>query len=138
MGIVSPPPGHLTAHRKLPLSWSSRTACLHAMTSVRAQETNSPSSPALERVRVALQERQPSPLTVGPMVPIPPDGRRFGILTVLPPETRGEFVLVRVPVGALVRGMAHSIATTQRRRAERVAREEVARALEDFRKAPVR
>ena len=109
------------------------------LTVVKAQQVAAPSSSASqERIRVALQQRQPSPLIVGPMVPIPPDGRGFGILTFLPPDTRGEFVRVRVPIGALGRGVAHSMAATQHRRAERAAREDVARALEEFRRAPTR
>jgi hypothetical protein len=111
-------------------------ACPYNLTAAKAQEVNSPSSSAsLERVRVALRQLEPSPLIVGPMVPIPPDERRFGILTFLPPDTRGEFVRVRVPIGALIGGVAHSIATTQHHRAEKAAREDVGRALEEFRKA---
>jgi len=114
-------------------------ACSYALTVLKAQEVNSPSSSAsLERVRVALQQRQPSPVIVGPLVPIPPDEWRFGILTFLPPDTRGEFVRVRVPIGALVSGVAHSIAATQRHRDEKAAREDVAKALEEFRKAQTR
>lgn len=110
-------------------------ACPHA---IRAQEANSPPSPAsLERVRVALKDR-PSPLTIGPMVPIPPDERRFGILTFVPPNTRGEFVRIRVPVGALITGVAKSITASQHRRAENAARGEVAKALDEFRKAQAR
>jgi len=106
---------------------------------VRAQEATSPPSAAsLERVRVALKEQQPSPFIVGPMVPMPPDEWRFGILTFVPPATRGEFVRVRVPVGALASGVAHSMATTQRRRAEKTARGEVAKALEVFLKTQAR
>ena len=71
------------------------------------------------------------------MVPIPPDQRRIGILTVLPPETRGEFFRISVPIGALITGLARSVASAQHRRAEREARDEVAKALEDFRKAQV-
>ena len=106
----------------------------HALTVLRAQEANSPPPSApLERIRAALKD-QPSRLTVGPMVPIPPDERRFGILTFVPPDTRGEFVRVRVPVGALVTSVTRSIARAQRRRAEKAARGEVATALEEFRK----
>ena len=106
---------------------------------VSGQEAASPPSTAsLERVRVALKEQQPSPFIVGPMVPMPPDEWRFGILTFLPPDTRGEFARVSVPVGALVSGGAHSMASTQRRRAQKAARKEVARAHEEFLKARAR
>lgn len=110
-------------------------ACPYAMTVVKAQEANPRPSPSLERVRVALKEQQPSPFTIGPMAPLAPDEWRFGILTFLPPDTRGEFVRVRVPIGALVSGVTKSIATTQHRRAEKAARGEVAKALEEFLKA---
>jgi hypothetical protein len=113
--------------------------CSYSLTEVGAQEVNSPSSSAsLERVRVALQQREPSPLIVGPLIPLSPDERRFGIFAFLPPDTRGEFVRVRVPVGALVSGVAHSIAATRHHRAEKAAREDVAKALEEFRKAQAR
>ena len=123
-------------HTSLAMVVIAALACPYGLTVVKAQEASvSPSSSAsLERVRVALQQ-QPSPLIVGPLIPLPPDERRFGILTFLPPDTRGEFVRVRVPIGALVSGVTHSIATTQHRRAERAAREDVAKALEEFRKA---
>jgi hypothetical protein len=114
-------------------------ACSYGVTVVEAQEVNAPSSSAsLERVRVALQQREPSPLIVGPMIPLSPDEWRFGILTFLPPDTRGEFIRVRVPIGALVSGVAHSIAATRHHRAEKAAREAVAKALEEFRKAEAR
>ncbi len=114
-------------------------ACSCSLTVVEAQEVNSPSSSAsLERVRVALQQREPSPLIVGPLIPLSPDEWRFGILAFLPPDTRGEFVRVRVPIGALVSGVAHSIAATRHHRAEKAAREDVAKALEEFRKAQAR
>jgi hypothetical protein len=114
-------------------------ACSYALTVVEAQEVNSPSSStSLERVRVALQQRESSPLIVGPMIPLSPDEWRFGILTFLTPDTRGEFVRVRVPIGAPVGGVAHSIAATRHHGAEKTAREDVAKALEEFRKAQAR
>jgi hypothetical protein len=51
------------------------------------------------------------------------------------PETRGEFFRISVPIGALITGLARSVASTQRGRAEWEARDEVAKAVEDFRKA---
>ena len=69
------------------------------------------------------------------MVPKVPDEWRLGILTFEPPRTKGEFVRVRVHVGALVSGVARSIVNTQRRRAEKAAREDVAKALGEFLKA---
>jgi len=111
-------------------------ACPYTLTAVRAQEATSPRpSASLERLRTGLQERQPPPLTVDPMVAKAPDEWRLGILTFEPPRTKGEFVRVRVPVGALVSGVARSIVNTQRRRAEKAAREDVAKALEEFLKA---
>jgi hypothetical protein len=114
-------------------------ACAHGLTIVKAQEALEPPAPAsLERVRVALKERQSSPLIVGPLAPTAPDERRLGILTLVQPDTRGEFIRIRIPIGALVTGVARSIATAQYRRAEKAARGEVARAVEEFKKAQVR
>jgi hypothetical protein len=137
--VALPQSPHSPSHASFVIVVIAALACPYALTVVKAQEVDSPpSSASLERVRVALQQRQPSPLIVGPMVPIPPDEWRFGILTFLPPDTRGEFVRVRVPIGALVSGVAHSIAATQHHRAEKAAREDVAKALEEFRKAQAR
>lgn len=97
---------------------------------VNAQQSDSPGS--LERVRVALQ--RPQSLTGG-LNPPALDERRIGPLTFAPPEARGEFVRVRVPVGALVGRLTHSIAAARHRRAERAARVEVASVRAELQKA---
>jgi len=117
---------------------------------VRAQQPESGvsvSAASLERIRTALQIPQlpissdvlflfdPSNEFRFGFAPNTPDAVRFGVLTFLPPATPGKFVSIRVPVGALVTGAAHAITAAQHRRAEKAAREEVAKALAEFYKA---
>lgn len=91
-------------------------------------------------MRVALQSAQPSkirgetPLFVAAAKEVWP----LGILTIVPPESSGEFVRVRVPIGALIGRASDSIATAQHRRAEKAARDEVAKALAEFQRAQSR
>lgn len=105
--------------------------------STRAQQADSSSTASLQRMRVALQSAQESkirgdaPLFVPGVKEVWP----LGILTIVPPESSGEFVRVRVPVGALISRVSHSIATAQHRRAEKAARAEVAKALAEFHRA---
>ena len=58
--------------------------------------------------------------------------RSFGIVAFIAPETRGEMVRVRVPIGELTTRLARSITDARRRRAERKAREHVERELREF------
>jgi hypothetical protein len=112
------------------------TALAGSVISVRAQQSE-PSSAALERIRAALQSPQ-QPISsdgVPLFVPIKPDEFRLGVLTFVPPDTPGQFVSIRVPVGALASRAVHSIAGAQHRRAERAARNEVAKALAEFQQA---
>jgi hypothetical protein len=58
---------------------------------------------------------------------------KFGILTLLPPDTRsGEFIRVSVPVGELVVRGVRAVRAAHYRRAEQKAREVVKRELSDF------
>lgn len=120
--------------RRLVRAYAARIALIGALacplTPLHAQQSDSP--PSLERVRVALQ--RPQSLS-GAVIPPEPEERRLGPLTFAPPKTRGEFVRVRVPVGALVGRLTHSIAAAHHRRAERAAREEVARVRAELQKA---
>jgi hypothetical protein len=62
-----------------------------------------------------------------------PAPRKFGILKLLPPDSRsGEFIRVSVPVGDLVARAVRGVRAAQYRRAERKAREAVQRELSDF------
>ena len=56
-----------------------------------------------ERLWLALQESQPSSIVI-PATPlwIVPGSTRFGVLTLVPPDTNGEMIKVVVPVGELV------------------------------------
>jgi len=110
------------------------------VSSIRAQQSESgapASSASVERIRAALQSpQQPFSSDGVPLfAPSKPDEFRLGILTFLPPDTPGQFVSIRVPVGALASRAAHSIAAAHHRRAENAARDEVAKALAEFQKA---
>jgi hypothetical protein len=111
-------------------------AALCLATSAEAQQPVS--AETLERVRLALQSSPPQPglTSPTPLVGTAPEIKRFGILTLLPPDTSGEIVSVRVPVGDLATRAARAVAAVQHRRAERRAHEDVVRALQDFQAQP--
>jgi hypothetical protein len=109
---------------------------LGGVLSVGAQQSEFHST-SVERIRVALQSPQ-QPINsdgVPFFVPRKPDEFRLGVLTFVPPDTSGQFVSIKVPVGALASRAAHSIAAAQHRRAENAARDEVAMALAGFQHA---
>jgi hypothetical protein len=110
-------------------------ALLGGIRMVEAQQSE-PSSVSVERIRAALQSPQPINSNGVPLfAPSNPDEFHWGILTFLPPDTPGQFVSIRVPVGDLVTRAAHSVAAAQHRRAENAAHAEVVKALEEFQKA---
>ena len=95
-----------------------------------------PSSPAtpesIDRIREALN-RQPLVTTGTPLFEQQShDESHFGFLTFVTPDTRGEFVRIRVPIGELVMDAVHSVSSYQHRRAEKAAHDEVAKALAEF------
>ena len=100
-----------------------------AVGSVQAQQTDS--SASNERLRLALQK-----LPIQPTLSIPqwspPDSRRLGILTLMPPDRPGEIVRVSLPVGALVTRGVRAWSSGRHGRAERKAQENVQRILRDF------
>jgi hypothetical protein len=104
-----------------------------------ATDVSTPST-SVERIRAALQRPQQPIDSDG--VPLfgsrKPDEFRLGALTFVPTDTPGQFLSIRVPVGALASRAAHSIAAAQHRRAENAARDEVAKALAEFQKAQPR
>jgi hypothetical protein len=105
---------------------------------VSAQQGDAPSPVSVERVRAALLTSNQPPITggAGPVIlPTRSDEWRWGVLTFLPPNIAGEFVRVRVPVGALVSHAAHSLRAAGHRRAENAAHDEVVKALADFQNA---
>jgi hypothetical protein len=112
------------------------TALVGGIIAVGAQESV-PSSASLKRIRAALQSpQQPISSDGVPLFsPGKPDEVQLGIVTFLPPDGPGQVVSMRVPVGALISRVAHSVGTTQHRRAERAARDEVAKALAEFQRA---
>jgi hypothetical protein len=111
-------------------------AVLAGVSSARAQQSE-PAPASVERIRTALQAPQ-QPINSNGMpifAPSKPDQFHWGILTFLAPDTPGQFVSIRVPVGDLVSRTVHSIAATQHRRAENAAHAEVVKALADFQHA---
>jgi hypothetical protein len=62
-----------------------------------------------------------------------PEPRRFGVFTLLPPQSKGEVIRMMVPVGEIATRTARAISTARYRRAERKAREAVQRDLDAFR-----
>jgi hypothetical protein len=108
--------------------------------SVQAQQmSDSSDAELLLRVRAALTQQQL--VTTG--APSLFDGtrpveRQFGFLTFLPPDTPGEFVRVRVPIGAIVGRAAHSVAAAQRHRSESAAHDDVLRVVAALQKPPTK
>ena len=111
-------------------------AVLGGVCSVRAQQP--PAS--VERIRTALESPQPTLSIDGvPLFgPTKPDETHWRALTFVPPDSPGQMVNIRVPVGDLVSRAAHSIATAHHHRAEKAAHAEVVKALAEFEKALAR
>jgi hypothetical protein len=90
----------------------------------------------LKRIRDALQNPQHLISSDVPLIaPSKPADVQLGGLTFLQPDSPGQFVSIRVPVGALVGRAVHSIAATQHRRAENAAHDEVEKAFAEFQRA---
>jgi len=116
------------ASMRFTCSWLLIAVCWLAP-SVSAQQPVS--SVSLEAVRAGLQRTAPS-LVLRTSDPPQPDIRptRLGVFTLVPPETNGGIVSVRVPVGDLVMRAVRGVTSAQHRRAERAAERRV---LADFR-----
>lgn len=97
--------------------------------SVQAQQpSDSPDTEFLQRIRAALTQPQLVTTGAGSLFEgMRPDWRQFGVLTFLPPDTSGEFIRVRVPIGALVGRAAHAVAVSRHHREEQSAHDDVAR-----------
>jgi hypothetical protein len=67
-----------------------------------------------------------------PIVPATPERRQFGIFTLEPPQTNGQIVAIGVPIGELAVRAVGSVKRAQHRRAERRARTQVQKELQDF------
>jgi hypothetical protein len=96
-------------------------------TSAMAQQSGSPVS--VESLRAALQKSPQSSILLPALPWIAPNPTRLGMLTIVPPDTRGEIVKVVVPVGELFTRAARGVSNARRQRAERQARERVSREL---------
>ena len=106
-----------------------------AVTAQQPEAASTPSSASVERIRAALQTQRPMTSDgAGLFAPTKQDDFRLGLLTITPPDTAGQFIAVRVPIGDLTSRAAHFIATAQHRRAENTAHAEVVKALAEFQK----
>jgi hypothetical protein len=87
---------------------------------------------SLERITVALQ--QPAPIMEGIVTAdgLAPPPVKFGPFTLVPPEMRGEFIRVSVPIGEYVTKAFKGIAAVNRRHQEAAARRRVDAALKQF------
>jgi hypothetical protein len=89
------------------------------------------SDQSVEAIWRGLQKQQVS-MDIPPIVAIPDERHRFGILTLETPDTRGEFVKVSVPVGDLTMRLARKISKARYHRRERKARETIEGELREF------
>src|SRR5258706_5550992 len=99
-----------------------------AVGSVQAQQVGA--SAPNERLRLALQ-RLPTQPTLSIPSWSPPDSRRLGMLTLMPPDRPGEIVRVSLPVGELVTRGVRAWSSARHSRAERKAQENVQRVIRD-------
>jgi hypothetical protein len=114
------------------------TLVLVAVTSVAARaqdpapEQAAPFTPSQERIRAALQQQAWISASQNLFAPAPSHDFHLGPLTFVSPDTRGQFVAVKVPIGELAMSTVHSVAAARQRRAERAAHAEVVEALARF------
>jgi hypothetical protein len=87
---------------------------------------------SVDRLRAAVQA--PGTPLKFPSLPSwgDPTVRRFGIVTLLPPDTNGQFVRAVVPIGELAVRASRSVVAARHRRAERDARKAVRRDLHEY------
>jgi hypothetical protein len=96
-----------------------------------AQETNTP-GPVEHLQLTQASQRQLGLVNLMPPIVAVPDKKRFGILTLTAPDQNGEIISMRVPVGELASRGVRAIASARQQHAERKARAEVSRALQEF------
>ena len=108
-------------------------AAVAVLASVEAHADQRPSqaAPAPEQLTVAA----PRPLRLTIPLWIEPPPKRIGVLTVVPPERRGEIIQLSMPVGDLAMRAVNAVGQLQHRRAEQKARKDVVQALKDFQAA---
>jgi|ERR1700730_9696799 hypothetical protein len=127
----------LTVARTLPVAIAVIVAGVSPVTVQQPATDVSTPSTSVERIRAALQSSQ-QPINsdgVPLFAPRKPDEFRLGALTFVPSDTPGQFVSIRIPVGALASRAARSIAAAEHRHAENAARDEVLKVLAEFQKA---
>ena len=104
-----------------------------ALVDAQQPPADEPDSRSVQRIRTELRQSERR-VVVHEHLFGPPAPREFrlGVLTVVPPDERGQLVAVRVPVGALAAHAVQSIAAAQRRRATNAARCDVSKILAAF------
>jgi hypothetical protein len=115
------------------VSCGAGSAAAQQPSAAAAPTDSSDSADNLSRIRTALEA--PPPLVIDGTTLFTTDEPKtyhLGMLTFLTPEARGEAVSVGVPIGELVMKVPHAVSAARRRHAEKAAKEEVARALDDF------
>ena len=85
---------------------------------------------SLERVRLALQQPVPIPLSVDQVESTLP--KTLGIFTLVQPTRPGEIVRLSIPIGEIVMRAFRSVGEANQRRHEAAARRKVAAALKWF------
>jgi hypothetical protein len=113
------------------MTWRLAVVVFMASVNLRADERQTQSTLPPEPLTVAAP--QPLRLTI-PLWTDPPP-KRIGVLTVVPPDRRGEMIQMSLPIGDLTMRAARTVGQAQRRRAEEKARKEVAHAITDFQAA---
>jgi hypothetical protein len=108
----------------VPLALLTAIVALSAGAELRAGQRATSPSQAPRRLSVSAQE--PLRLTIPAW--IEPTPKRFGVVTLTPPE-RSEMIHVSVPIGKFTMRAAHAMRQARYRRSEQKARKEVERAL---------
>ena len=109
------------------LCLSFTAASLLCVATLAAQQSDAPT--AAQSFDFTLQGN--AALT-SPKTWLPPEARRLGVLTLLPVTRSGDVLRFSLPIGELAADGVRAIGKTQRRRAERKARETVQRDLRAF------
>jgi hypothetical protein len=86
---------------------------------------------SLERIAIALQQPPGSISSTSPSEPLHRP-LELGPFTLVPPEMRGEFVRVQLPIGELVTRAVRGVRAAHERRRQAKARREVETALKAF------
>src|SRR5262245_35787783 len=113
------------------MTWRLAVVLAVASVNLHADQRPTQSNPVPEQLTVAA----PQPLRITIPLWIEPPPKRIGVLTIVPPDRRGEVIQMSLPVGDLTMRAARAIGQTRQHRAEQQARREVAQAIKDLQAA---